>query len=205
MPQRQGFFIMSVLTRDRFIYYNLFMKQPAKTMIKHLPSFIAVCISLHIFIVFIILFAILGVWEAVLCGVLGVAAIILPYCLMRHVIPVKYNDEIVKYRKTEYRWDNVKITVVAVPWGKGFTYCLVFGDRFMFGAPTHKKLKSGFFVRLTKRNLQTVTKYYNDRLPIVDLSGSSADKLRWNKKLQPIIDDHNKKYFDKVKQYNKID
>ena len=146
-----------------------------------------------------IVFACLRMWQiAVVLFVLACVVIVIAIA-NKNIIPIKYNDRIVSYRKTEYSWSEVKVTLLYSQDRLSptkYVYTLVFDDKFMLGDEALNCIQNGFYVNVSITALKVITRYYQARIEVVDMDGVSVeiDKLKIGKKARKIIFDHNKKY-----------
>lgn len=179
-----------------------------KLMIKNLTHFITALLLVTVATVCMVIFACKGMWERAGIILVAVGIAIGGQFATGYAIPVKYNDDVIRYKGTEYKWSEVKVTLVITHErlsSSAFVINLVFSDHFLFGEEAKKSVYNGFWVSATISNLKTVTQHYQDRIAIVGRDGSSIDNIDkyfvYNQSRQ-IINDHNKKHFDNVKQEN---
>lgn len=180
-----------------------------KIMTKNPIKFISMLFIVTVCIAFTVVSACMGAWERAAILLLATVIILVSSFAARDIIPLKYNDNVIRYRKSEYRWQNVKVTLVYTHrlfHSSHFVYYLVFGDSFVFGDEVRGSVNKGFWVELTLKNLDTITKYYHDRIAVVGKDGASisVDKLLIDKRFKLKINEHNAKHFDGLKETDDI-
>lgn len=180
-----------------------------KFMIKNLTHFITVLVLVAVATVFMVINACMGMWERAGIIFVAIGITIGGQFATRYAIPIRYNDEVIRYHGTEYKWSEVKVTLVLTHErfsSSSFVLNLVFDDKFTFGDDARKSVENGFWATATLTNLKIVTQHYQDRIAIVGRDGSSidVDKIQIYKKNKQLIIDHNNKYFDRIKQENDL-
>lgn len=181
-----------------------------KIMIKNLPRFIVGSLLVTVACVFMIVYVCMGMPERAGIILVAVGITIGGYFATGYAIPLKYDDKVIRYKRTAYNWRDVKVTLALTHErfsSSSFVYNLAFGDRFMFGDDARYSVNSGFWVSLSITNLKIITQHYQDRIAVVNRDGSSTsvDKLLIDKRFKEIINEHNNKYFDKIKEENQLD
>lgn len=180
-----------------------------KLMIKNMVRFVTMLLVVACGIAFFIVCACTGTWNRIGVIVAAIGVMFAGSFATHDIIPLKYNDKVIRYRKSEYSWDEVKVTLIythRIFHPTHYVYYLAFSDSFIYGDDVQKSVSSGFWVDLTFGNLDIVTQHYHDMIAVVGNNGSSipVDKLLIDKRFKRKINEHNDKYFENLKEINGI-
>ena len=108
--------------------------------------------------------------------------------------PILINDIRIKYKNTIINWEDVRF--VAYPyitrsyeWG----YLLVFFDHYLSGKELRNKIKEGFYISLSIKSLQLLSKYYQKEIKIIDVQDRNifVKELHSSAKINELFTQHN--------------
>ena len=109
------------------------------------------------------------------------------------IYPIYLSEKGVKYRGKKYNWADIKITAYPViRRSPQYGYLLLFGKEYFQGNKIKKETRSGFYVYLKEKPIIEILKYYDKKIQVLDENNLLEGKLRSTKKINSIINEHNK-------------
>lgn len=104
-------------------------------------------------------------------------------------IPISINSRRIKYKKNEYVWEDVKVTICQTGTNG---YNIIFDTEYATNEIIIKTAyKKHFYTLLKRENLNVILKYLQHKIKIVNGCGEEVDKMIYHPKLQMIVDNFN--------------
>lgn len=152
-----------------------------------------------LFALFLIVSVVLGCLEPtkyIYWFIVGaIVLFLISMALVGYFTSIVYNDKIVRYKKKEINWEDVRIIAYPIPSNSmNKTYYLIFDTEYLTGEKAKQAIKQKFYVYLSVESLRIISLYYQKKILILDFDKVNfTDDLQASDKLKQALLEHNSK------------